>query len=226
MSRSEGRIQDLSSDNTQKQKNIHFLDFSIIMGWIRALPIVPVMCLMPLFVFGTFGPLFYLHDPHIPNLAMALQAPGWMEGGSWSYPLGTDQLGRDLLSRLIEGARCSLLVAIFGVLLSGFIGVVLGMLAGFLGGKIDQLIMRIVDTWMAIPGVFFMLMLVALLRQSGITGLAPIIISLAITMWVPYARMVRGETLSLKQREFISLATVTGCSNRRESCGNIFSQVF
>jgi len=148
-----------------------------------------------------------------------------MNGGSWTYPLGTDQLGRDLLSRLIQGARASLLVAIFGVLFSGIIGVVLGLLAGYLGGWVDTIIMRVVDTWMAIPQIFFMLLLVAILRRAGISGLAPIIISISISMWVPYARMVRGETLSVKQRDFIALAKVTGDSNARIMIKHLFPNV-
>ena len=169
--------------------------------------------------------MLYLHDPHSPNLAIALQPPAWVTGGNWAYPFGTDQLGRDLLSRLIEGARASLLVAIFGVLISGFIGVVLGLIAGFVGGATDNVIMRIVDVWMAIPQIFFMLLLVAALRRAGVFGLSPIIISIAVSMWVPYTRMVRGETLSLKQRDFVSLAKVTGCSTFRIIVKHLFPNV-
>ena len=118
-----------------------------------------------------------------------------------------------------------MIVALFGVLFSGLIGIILGMIAGYVGGWADSVIMRIVDTWMAIPGIFFMLLLVAVLRRAGITGLAPIIISIAFNMWVPYARMVRGETLSLKQRDFISLAKVTGDSNTRIMFKHIFPNV-
>jgi peptide/nickel transport system permease protein len=181
--------------------------------------------MVPLFLFGIFGPLLYLHNPSIPNLDNALQPPAWVAGGDWSYPLGTDELGRDLLSRIIMGARASLIVAIFGVLFAGLIGVVLGMLAGFLGGIVDHVIMRIVDTWMAIPQIFFMLMLIAVLRKAGIMGLTPIIVSIAVSMWVPYARMIRGETLSLKQRDFIALAKVTGVSNTRIMFKHIFPNV-
>jgi len=134
-------------------------------------------------------------------------------------------MGRDLLSRLIEGARASLLVGIFGVLFSGLIGLTLGLMAGFFGGAVDNIIMRIVDIWMAIPQIFFMLLLVAALRQAGITGLAPIIISIAISMWVPYARMIRGETLSVKQRDFVALAKVSGCSSSRIMIKHLFPNV-
>jgi peptide/nickel transport system permease protein len=183
--------------------------------WVKRLPVLPLILLSPLLVFGTVGPLIYPHDPHAMNLSNALQPPAWMPGGDWSYVLGTDQMGRDLLTRLIEGARASLLVGLFGVLLSNFIGMVIGMAAGYFGGKTDQVTMRLVDTWMAIPGIFFTLMFVAVMRQAGVHGLTPIIIAIAFTMWPMATRMVRAEILSLKQRDFVALAKVTGASNFR-----------
>jgi len=205
--------------------NRYRIEVARIGQWLTRLPFIPIICLLPLFVFGIFGPLLYLHDPHAPNLLIAMQSPAWMAGGNWAYPLGTDQVGRDLLTRLIEGARSSLIVAIFGVLFSGLLGIFLGILAGFAGGKTDNFIMRIVDTFMAIPQIFLMLIIAAALRRAGILGLTPIIIAIAISMWVPYARMVRGETLSLKQREFVALARVTGCSSRRIMLKHIFPGV-
>jgi peptide/nickel transport system permease protein len=148
-----------------------------------------------------------------------------MAGGEPSYLLGTDQLGRDLLSRMIQGARSSLLVSVFGVIISGIIGASLGIIAGYFGGRIDNIIMRIVDTWMAIPGMFFMLLLVILMRQTGVTGLTPIILAISLTMWVGYTRVVRGETLSLKEREFVALAKVTGSGNSRIMMKHIFPNV-
>jgi peptide/nickel transport system permease protein len=124
-------------------------------------------------------------------------------------------MGRDLLTRLMAGARASLLVGLFGVLLSNLIGMAIGMIAGYFGGRTDQVVMRMVDTWMAIPGIFFTLMFVAVMRQAGIHGLAPIIIAIAFTMWPMATRMVRAEILSLKQRDFVALARVTGSSNLR-----------
>lgn len=176
---------------------------------------LPLVLLSPLLVFGILGSLLYPHDPHAINLSIALQPPAWLPGGDWSYLLGTDQMGRDLLTRLMEGARASLLVGLFGVLLSNFIGMVIGMSAGYFGGRTDQIVMRLVDTWMAIPGIFFMLMFVAVMRQAGILGLPPIIISIALTMWPMATRMVRAEILSLKQRDFVALARVTGASDFR-----------
>ena len=193
--------------------------------WISKLPVLPLILLAPLLVFGIFGPLIYPHDPHAVNFPIALQPPAWQAGGDWSYVLGTDQMGRDLLTRLIEGAKASLLVGLFGVLLSNFIGMVIGLIAGYFGGKADQVTMRLVDTWMAVPGIFFTLLFVAVMRQAGIRGLTPIIIAIALTMWPMATRMVRAEVLSLKQRDYVALAKVTGSSNFRILRKHIFPNV-
>jgi peptide/nickel transport system permease protein len=200
-------------------------DLARVWRWIRKLPVPPLILLAPLLVFGIFGPLIYPHDPHAVNFPIALQPPAWQAGGDWSYVLGTDQMGRDLLTRLIEGAKASLLVGLFGVLLSNFIGMVIGLIAGYFGGKADQVTMRLVDTWMAVPGIFFTLLFVAVMRQAGIRGLTPIIIAIAFTMWPMATRMVRAEVLSLKQRDYVALARVTGSSNLRILRKHIFPNV-
>ena len=200
-------------------------DLARVWRWIRKLPVLPLILLAPLLVFGIFGPLIYPHDPHAVNFPIALQPPAWQAGGDWSYVLGTDQMGRDLLTRLIEGAKASLLVGLFGVLLSNFIGMVIGLIAGYFGGKADQVTMRLVDTWMAVPGIFFTLLFVAVMRQAGIRGLTPIIIAIALTMWPMATRMVRAEVLSLKQRDYVALAKVTGASNFRILRKHIFPNV-
>ena len=205
-----------SANNNQSEVLSNKRPFMLeILYWIKKFPVIPIIFIAPMIIFGIFGPLLYPHDPHVIELTKALQPPAWMSGGEWSHLFGTDQLGRDLFSRMIEGARASLLVALFGVVFSGIIGVGIGLLSGYFGGWVDDVLMRIVDTWMAIPPMFFMLMLVAVMRQVDIQGLFPIIVSISFTMWVPYSRMIRGETLSLKQRDFIALAKVTGCKNRR-----------
>jgi peptide/nickel transport system permease protein len=200
-------------------------DLARVWRWIRKLPVLPLILLAPLLVFGIFGPLIYPHDPHAVNFPIALQPPAWQAGGDWSYVLGTDQMGRDLLTRLIEGAKASLLVGLFGVLLSNFIGMVIGLIAGYFGGKADQITMRLVDTWMAVPGIFFTLLFVAVMRQAGIRGLTPIIIAIALTMWPMATRMVRAEVLSLKQRDYVALAKVTGSSSFRILRKHIFPNV-
>ena len=184
----------------------------------RQLPIIPIVLLLPVIICGLFGPLFYPHDPTTMNLSMSLRPPGWLAGGDWSYFLGTDNMGRDLLSRLIEGARISLMVAVFGVGIAGFFGVAMGMIAGYFEGKVDNVIMRIVDTQMSIPAILLIILLAAVLGG----GLATIVISVSLVFWTTYARVIRGETLSLKQRDFVALAKVTGCKDRRILWKHIF----
>lgn len=172
---------------------------------------IPTLCLLPVVVCGLFGPLFYPHDPTLMNLEGALKPPVFLSGGNFSYLLGTDHMGRDLFSRLIEGARISLIIAVFGVFFSGFVGCLLGVLAGYFGKKLDEVIMRIVDAQMAIPAILLSILLATVLGA----GVTTIIIAISVVFWTGYARVIRGETLSLKQRDFITLARVTGCSRAR-----------
>ena len=181
------------------------------MNIIRRYPVLPALCLLPVVICGIFGPMFYPHDPMKMDLANTLKPPFLAMKGSFSYFLGTDHMGRDLLSRLIEGARISLIIAVCGVFFSGFIGVCLGMIAGFFGGKTDEVIMRLADAVMSIPAI-----LLAILLAAGMgAGAATIIVSISLIFWTGYARVIRGETLSLAERDFITLAKVTGCSHFR-----------
>ena len=191
------------------------------MGVVRVLrdfPVLPIALLLPVVICGVFGPLFYPHDPTAMKLSFALKPPAWVASGDWSYLLGTDNMGRDLLSRLIEGARISLLVAVFGVGIAGVFGVALGMIAGYFEGKIDNIIMRIVDIQMSIPAILLIILLAAVLGG----GLVTIIISVSIVFWTTYARVIRGEVLSIKQRDFVALAKVTGCGHLRILRKHIF----
>lgn len=192
--------------------------FSAVLRAARELPLVPIILLLPVVVCGLFGPLFYPHDPTLMKLSGALKPPAWIEGGNWSFFLGTDNMGRDLLSRLIEGARISLLVAVFGVGIAGVFGVAMGMIAGYFEGKTDNVIMRIVDTQMSIPAILLIILLAAVLGG----GLTTIIISVSLVFWTTYARVIRGETLSIKQRDFVALAKVTGCGHMRILGKHIF----
>lgn len=196
---------------TETALNHRRIDLASVYHTVRKFPLLPVILLLPFVVWGIFGPFLYPHDPTAMNLAMALRPPSWMAGGDPAFFLGTDNLGRDLLSRLIEGARASLLVSVFAVILSGFIGVTLGMVAGYVGGTTDNVIMRIVDAEMSIPGILLIMLLSAVLGG----GLTTIIISISVVFWTGYARVVRGETLGIMQHDFVALAKVTGCGTFR-----------
>ena len=140
------------------------------------------------------------------------------EGGSMNYPLGTDKQGRDILSRIMHGARVSLLVSSLAILLGGGLGTLLGMLAAYRGGKTDAVIMRIVDIKLAFPTILLALVLVAAIGA----GFTTVIVVIAVLLWARYARVVRGEALAVKQQDFIDRARVSGASNARIMMRHIF----
>lgn len=177
----------------------------------KRVPWLAVVLLLPIVLFGVFGPALYPHDPAVPEFSKALLPPAWMDGGDWSYVLGTDSLGRDLFSRIIAGARVSLLVAVIGVVGAAIIGIPLGLLAGYAGGWVDNVIMRIADVKMSIPAV----LLIILIGSALGGGLTTILVSIVIVFWANYARVIRGEALVLRNRPFVALARVANCSHGR-----------
>ena len=152
------------------------------------------------------APVLSPSDPLKADLLDRLSPPAWAHGGALAHPLGTDTLGRDVLSRLVYGARASLTVGFATVLIAGVVGVVLGVLGGYYGGWLDDILMRIGDVQLAFP---VLLLGVALLAVLG-AGLGNLILVLALSGWITYARMVRGETLSLRQRDFVEAARALG----------------
>ena len=170
---------------------------------------------------GIFAPQLAPHNPVRGALSARLKPPAWVAGGSITYPLGTDKVGRDVLSRIIYGARVSLAVSIVAIVLSGAIGVTLGLTAGYFGGKIDALIMRLVDISLALPTILIALVFVAVVGPSFGT----VIIVTSFLLWARYARQVRGETLSIRERDFISRARVAGASHFRIMFRYIFPNV-
>jgi peptide/nickel transport system permease protein len=178
---------------------------------LRAAPLIPLFLLALLVFTAAFADFLAPHDPTIGNLRYRYRPPAWQERGSAEFLLGTDHMGRDVLSRLIYGSRISLFVGTIAVLVAGIIGTTLGILSGFRGGWVDQVIMRLTDSWLAIPGVSFAILLAALTKPSEWN----IAIILGAVYWTRYARVIRGEVLSLKERDFVRLATVAGCSKSK-----------
>jgi peptide/nickel transport system permease protein len=177
---------------------------------LQGFPLIPLLILVFIAFVAVFADVLAPYDPQVGSLARRFRPPAWQEGGSMAYLLGTDHVGRDVLSRLIFGARVSMIVGITAVLVAGGIGTLLGILSGYLGGWADQVIMRITDTWLALPALTFAIFLAAIVGPSELN----IILILGLVYWTRYARVIRGEVLSLKQREFVRLAIVAGCSKR------------
>jgi peptide/nickel transport system permease protein len=198
---------------------------------VRGAPLGPLLILTTVVCVAMFADVLTPHDPEVAvkNAAgrpvPSYRPPFWMQGGSLSTPLGTDFHSRDLLSRLLYGARVSLLVGVLGTLVAGVLGTTLGLLAGYVGGWCDQVIMRVTDAWMALPSLIFAIFLASVLKPS----LWNIVVILALVFWSQYARIVRSQVLSLRERPFVQLAEVTGASRcrvlRRHLLPNVLNTV-
>jgi peptide/nickel transport system permease protein len=185
---------------------------------LKGMPLLPATVLLIFIVLGLFGTYLMPHDPNEARFENALIPPLWQAGGKLGYPLGTDELGRDLLSRLIGGTSISLQVGLVVVLLAGFVGTLVALLSGFLGGWIDSLLMRFTDVMMSIPSLMIAIVLAAVIGPSKTN----IIIILAVVGWTHYARVLRGEVLRISALEFIALARIAGCSKTRIMVRHIF----
>jgi peptide/nickel transport system permease protein len=178
---------------------------TVVLGWYVVTHTGSVMLLT---IFGSLQYVGTLAAPMFGVLGDRFRPPAWQSTGTLDHLLGTDHLGRDVLSRLIFGARISVIVGLTVVIVAGVIGTALGIISGYLGRWVDQGIMRLTDAWLALPGVTFAIFLAAILGPS----VSNIIIILAAVYWTRYARIVRGEVLSVRERDFVRLAVVAGCS--------------
>ncbi len=169
-----------------------------------------------------FAPLIAPHNPLEQDLISGLLPPFWADGYNEIFLLGTDSLGRDLLSRLIYGARVALIVAVVAASLAAILGTLLGLLAGYYGGLLDTVISRMVDIWMAFPPVLLSIVLVAVLG----TGLHSVIIAIVIIDWTRFCRVVRAETLVQKEQEYIAAAVTIGLGRWKILFREIFPNVF
>jgi peptide/nickel transport system permease protein len=189
---------------------------------VRDLPILPLAILVPFVLIALFANVIAPYDPTdpIPG-AKIFAAPFWAAGTDPRALLGTDFQARDILSRLIFGARVSLIVGVTGTIVAGSIGTTLGILSGYLGGWVDQVIMRVTDAWLALPGLVFAIFLATMVGPS----MWNIVIILGAVYWTRYARVIRGEVLSLREREFVKLAEIAGASRYRVIIRHILPNV-
>jgi peptide/nickel transport system permease protein len=178
--------------------------------------------LLTVLVGAVFAEYAAPHEPNRQRLMARFKPPFWAEGGSMTYPLGTDNVGRDIWSRIIHGSRISLIVGVCAVGVSLLIGVTLGLISGFWSGHIDATIMALVDIMLAFPQLILAFAMVAVLGP----GIGNIILVLGVTGWERYARVVRAEVLALREREFVQAARAVGASNLKIVFGHIMPNTF
>ena len=174
-------------------------------------PVVPLAIVMALVLCALLAPVLAPHSPVEGSLGDRLAPPIGLEGSKPGHLLGTDRHGRDTLSRLLYGARISLAVSVVGISLTGAGGSLIGLLAGFFGGWVDTLLMRLADISLSLPGILIAVLLSVVFEPS----FTNVIIVVVFLLWPSYARLTRGETLGLKQQEFVALARIAGCSSTR-----------
>jgi peptide/nickel transport system permease protein len=186
------------------------------------LPVVPLAILVPFVLIALFANFVAPYDPTepIPG-AKIFEPPFWAANANPAALLGTDFQARDVLSRLIYGARVSLIVGVMGTLVAGTIGTTLGILSGYLAGWVDQVVMRLTDAWLALPGLVFAIFLATMVGPS----MWNIIVILGLVYWTRYARVIRGEVLTLREREFVKLAEIAGAGKTRVIVRHILPNV-
>ena len=174
-------------------------------------PWLPAVVLIGLCAIALLAPWIAPYPPLQGSLGDKLLPPAWLTGGNWSHPLGTDLLGRDILSRIFYGARTSLGVAALAVVISGTIGTAVGLVSGYFGGALDAVLMRLTDVALSLPLILVAIVLVAALG----TSFANVVLVIVLLLWPRYARQIRGETLALRERDFVALARIANCSHFR-----------
>ena len=177
---------------------------------IRSWPVIPALILALLATFAVFAPMLANQDPEKGNLRVRIVPPVWLEDGSREHLLGTDQQGRDIWSRIVYGTRISLLIAGIVLSIGAVLGTALGIVSGYFGGLVDEILMRLVDLTFAMPFILVALVVAIVLGQ----GLDIIIILLIAFSWGAFARQARGETLALKERDYVAQARVAGGTSR------------
>jgi peptide/nickel transport system permease protein len=190
-------------------------------GALRRMPLIPILMLGALMLAALFAPIVAPHPPLEIDLAAALAPPFYHEGGSFEHPLGTDRLGRDILSRVIYGGQVSLLLAFSVLAIGGSVGVALGLVSGYVGGWVDSLIQRAVEAVLSLPTIMVALVFVFVLGQS----FSSVVLILAPFITASFARMVRGEALAVRNMNYVALARVAGASHLRIIARHILPNV-
>jgi peptide/nickel transport system permease protein len=185
------------------------------------LGLISAVFLVVLAVAAILAPWIAPDDPNRGNLSNAMASPVW-NGGTWSNPMGTDWQGYDVLSRLLYGARTSLFIGLFVVLVAGTFGVVIGLISGYKGGRTDRFLMGWVDVQVSFPGLLLAMLLIALVGGTVWT----VSIILAINGWMVYARMTRGVVLSVRERPFVEAAEMVGASPKRVVVRHVLPNLF
>lgn len=184
--------------------------------------IVGLLIIVLVVITAIFAPAIAPHDPAEQNYEAMSQPPAWLDGGATEYLLGTDNLGRDILSRIIFGTRISLIVGLVAVMLAGATGLIIGLISGYFGGVFDTIFMRLTDAFLAIPSILFSLVM---LTVTG-PGVGTLVIALGLTNWMTYARLVRGEVLSTRERDYVKAARSIGVTNINIITRHILPNVF
>ena len=178
---------------------------------LKGAPLIPLFIIVVFILSAILADLITFHDAHKVSLPNRLIPPFWQDGGTFSHPLGTDPLGRDVLTRIIYGTRVSVIIAGAALTIGGGFGTLVGLTAGFYGGKVDTLLMRLADITLAFPLILFAILLVMVIGPSMMN----VIVAISLVLWARYARVIRGEVLGLMQRDFIARARVSGASDWR-----------
>ena len=181
------------------------------------LPWIPIIVLSVLLVCAALAPLLAPHDPRQINPINGQIPPG----ESLSYPLGTDFLGRDILSRMIYGARTTVIISLASLLIGAVVGTLIGLVSGYHGGWIDALLMRTTDAALSFPTILVALVILVFLGA----GTIPVILAIVLTVWARFARMIRGEVLTVKGQDFVTMAQIAGVSTAVILWRHIFPNV-
>lgn len=179
-----------------------------LLGEIWRLPLIPLIIIALFVITAVGGEWLAPVPPNEQNLRLRFLPPAWLEGGNWRFLLGTDNLGRDILSRIIVGARASFIVAIAALAFGSALGSLIGLVSGYYGGRVDAFIMRVADGMMSFPLVLAALLLVAVIGP----GVHTVVIAASLILWARFARLIRSEVLSVRERDFVNLSRIAGAS--------------